>query len=222
MSAPHRPRTVRIAIVEDDPEVRRGLRALVEGSNLCKCVADFGSAEDALAGLAAIEADVVLMDIQLPGMSGIECIRELKARLPGLQILMLTVFEDHDRIFQSLAAGASGYLLKQTPPGKLLEGILELHRGGSPMSAPIARRLVEVFRERQGPAGAEAATRLSPRERDVIALLARGFLYKEIAEQLALSVETVRTHIHSIYEKLHVRSRTEAVMKVYGAPPPGG
>lgn len=210
---------VRIAIVEDDPEVRRGLRLLVNDCGTCACVADFGTAEEALAGLAVVEADVVLMDIQLPGMSGIECIRVLKRRVPHLQILMLTVFEDPDRIFQSLAAGASGYLLKQTPPSRLLEGIVELHRGGSPMSAPIARRLVEVFRENRSDHDAIAV--LSPRERGVLELLAKGFLYKEIAAKLGLSVETVRTHIHSIYEKLHVQTRTEAVMKVYGRSAPG-
>ncbi|HRZ54733.1 MAG TPA: response regulator transcription factor, partial [Candidatus Paceibacterota bacterium] len=135
---------------------------------------------------------------------------------PKLAIMMLTVFEDHDRIFQSLAAGASGYLLKQTPPDKLLEAIVELHRGGSPMSMQIARRVVETFQ--QPASGAEAATGLSPREKEIVAGLARGYLYKEIAAHLGISVETVRTHLHHIYEKLHVRSRTEAVMRVYGRP----
>jgi DNA-binding NarL/FixJ family response regulator len=128
--------------------------------------------------------------------------------------MMLTVFEDHDRIFQSLAAGASGYLLKQTPPAKLLEAITELHRGGAPMSTQIARRVVEVFQQ-PAPSG-DATVGLSPREKEIIALLGKGFLYKEIASQLGISVETVRTHIHNTYEKLHVRSRTEAVMKVFG------
>jgi DNA-binding NarL/FixJ family response regulator len=154
------------------------------------------------------------MDIRLPGMSGIECIRELKLRQPKFQIMMLTVFEEHDRIFQSLTAGASGYLLKQTPPDKLLEAITELHRGGAPMSTQIARRVVEVFQ--QAAPGGDATAGLSPREKEIVALLAKGYLYKEIASQLGISVETVRTHIHNTYEKLHVRSRTEAVMKVYG------
>jgi len=154
------------------------------------------------------------MDIHLPGMSGIDCMRQLKQRQPKLQIMMLTVFEDHERIFQSLSAGASGYLLKQTPPDKLLEAITELHKGGAPMSMQIARRVVEVFR--QPSPGAAAHASLSPREKEIIALLGKGYLYKEIASQLGLSVETIRTHIHNIYEKLHVRTRTEAVMKVYG------
>jgi DNA-binding NarL/FixJ family response regulator len=161
--------------------------------------------------------DVVLMDIDSPGMSGIECIRLLKQRQPNLQIMMLTVFEDHDRIFQSLSAGASGYLLKQTPPDKLLEAIAELHRGGAPMSTQIARRAVEVFQ--QSRPGQSTTENLSPRETEIINLLGKGFLYKEIAAQLGISVETVRTHIHHTYEKLHVRTRTEAVMKVFGRHP---
>jgi len=205
---------IRVALVEDDHQVRAGLRLLIDHSKKCACVAAFGSAEEALARLPSLQADVVLMDIRLPGMSGIECIRELKLRQPKFQIMMLTVFEEHDRIFQSLTAGASGYLLKQTPPDKLLEAITELHRGGAPMSTQIARRVVEVFQ--QAAPGGDATAGLSPREKEIVALLAKGHLYKEIASQLGISVETVRTHIHNTYEKLHVRSRTEAVMKVYG------
>lgn len=205
---------IRVALVEDDQQVREGLRLLIDHSKDCGCVAAFASAEEALARLPSLPADVVLMDIQLPGMSGIECIRTLKLRQPKIQIMMLTVFEDHDRIFQSLTAGASGYLLKQTPPAKLLEAIRELHRGGAPMSTQIARRVVEVFQQ-PNPSG-KAMAGLSPREKEIIALLAKGYHYKEIASQLGISVETVRTHIHNTYEKLQVRSGTEAVMKVYG------
>jgi len=205
---------IRVALVEDDRQVRAGLRLLIDHSKKCACVAAFASAEEALARLPSLQADVVLMDIQLPGRSGIECIRELKLRQPKFQIMMLTVFEDHDRIFQSLTAGASGYLLKQTPPDKLLEAITELHRGGAPMSTQIARRVVEAFQ--QAAPGGDATAGLSPREKEIVALLAKGYLYKEIASQLGISVETVRTHIHNTYEKLHVRSRTEAVMKIYG------
>jgi DNA-binding NarL/FixJ family response regulator len=205
---------IRVALVEDDHQVRAGLRLLIDHSKKCACVAAFGSAEEALARLPSLQADVVLMDIRLPGMSGIECIRELKLRQPKFQIMMLTVFEEHDRIFPSLAAGASGYLLKQTPPDKLLEAITELHRGGAPMSTQIARRVVEVFQ--QAAPGGDVTAGLSPREKEIVALLAKGHLYKEIASQLGISVETVRTHIHNTYEKLHVRSRTEAVMKIYG------
>ncbi len=205
---------VRVALVEDDPAVRSGLHLLLDNSDSCQCVGAFASGEEALEGLPALKPDVVLMDINLPGMSGIDCIRRLKSSNPALQIMMLTVFEDHDRIFQSLSAGASGYLLKQTPPAKLLEAIKELHQGGSPMSTQIARRVVEAFRK---PAPSQDnSSGLSPREREIIALLAKGYLYKEIADQLRLSVETIRTHVHNTYEKLHVRTRTEAVMKVYG------
>jgi DNA-binding NarL/FixJ family response regulator len=205
---------IRVALVEDDPAVRSGLELLIGASRCCVCVAALGSAEEALAQVPSLKPDVILMDIHLPGMSGIECIRRLKQRQPALQIMMLTVFEDHDRILRSLSAGASGYLLKQTPPDKLLGAITELHRGGSPMSMQIARRVVEVF---QQPTPADAAqAELSPREKEIINLLGKGYLYKEIAGQLGISVETVRTHIHNTYDKLHVRTRTEAVMKVFG------
>ena len=205
---------IRVALVEDDRQVREGLRLLIDTSKTCRCVAAFGSAEEALARLPSLPTNVVLMDIDLPGLSGIECIRQLKLRQPALQFMMLTVFEDHDRIFQSLAAGASGYLLKQTPPDKLLEAITELHRGGAPMSMQIARHVVEIFQ--QHPPRGDAAAGLSPREKEILALLGKGYLYKEIASQLGISVETVRTHIHNTYQKLHVRTRTEAVMKIYG------
>jgi DNA-binding NarL/FixJ family response regulator len=205
---------IRVALVEDDAQVRSGLESLIRNSSNCVCVAAFGSAEAALAQLPGLHADVILMDIQLPGMSGIDCIRELKLQRPRIQIMMLTVFEDHDRIFQSLTAGASGYLLKQAPPTKLLEAITELHHGGSPMSTQIARRVVEAFQASDR--GDEATTGLSRREKEIVGLLGKGYLYKEIANQLGISVETVRTHIHNTYEKLHVRTRTEAVMKIFG------
>jgi DNA-binding NarL/FixJ family response regulator len=213
--ATHAP-AIRVALVEDDSQVRAGLESLIRNSASCRCIAALGSGEEALAQLPALQPDVVLMDIHLPGMSGIDCIRQLKLQQPKIQIMMLTVFEDHDRIFQSLTAGASGYLLKQTPPAKLLEAIGELHQGGSPMSTQIARRVVEAFR----PSSTRDDSCLSPREKEIIGLLGKGYLYKEIAGQLGISVETVRTHIHNTYEKLHVRSRTEAVMKVFGRPQP--
>lgn len=209
---PRRP--IRVALVEDDARVRQGLAFLIGSSPGFSWIADYSNGEDAVAHLPALAPNVVLMDINLPGMSGIECIRKLKRLLPGTQLVMLTVLEDHERIFQSLAAGASGYLLKNTPPGKLLEALRDVHQGGAPMSAQIARCVVETFRR---PAVSEGtAGILSPREQEILGLLAKGFLYKEIADQLRLSVETVRTHLRNIYEKLHVRSRTEAVMKVYG------
>lgn len=214
---PEQSSAIRVALVEDDPDVRAGLELLLNTSACSVCAGAFSSAEEALKSLPAIQASIVLMDINLPGMSGIECIRRLKSLVPGVQIMMLTVFEDHDRIFESLSAGASGYLLKQTPPAKLLDAISELSQGGAPMSSQIARRVVEVFQQPANPE--DKASVLSPREKEIIALLAKGFLYKEIANELGLSVETIRTHIHNIYEKLHVRTRTEAVMKVYGRKP---
>lgn len=208
------PPIIRVAVVEDDPDLRAGLESLLSAAPGFACAGAWASAETALARLLSAAPDVVLMDIGLPGMSGIDCIRELKRLQPKLQIMMLTVFEDHDRIYQSLATGASGYLLKQTSPEKLLDAITELHRGGAPMSAQIARRVVETF-QRPEPA-TNPTVRLSPRETEIIHLLAQGLLYKEIADRLVLSTETVRTHLHNIYEKLHVRTRTEAVMKVFG------
>jgi DNA-binding NarL/FixJ family response regulator len=213
--APQAPnRRVRVGLVEDDPRIRQGLAVLIGASPGFECIGDFPNGEEALAALPTLAPDVVLMDINLPGMSGIECIRQLKKRLPTTQLVMLTVFEDHERIFQSLSAGASGYLLKSTPPARLLEAVLEVHQGGAPMSAQIARCVVDAFRKPPPPEA--SPSQLSPREQEILALLAKGFLYKEIADQLRLSVETVRTHLRNIYEKLHVRSRTEAVMKVYG------
>ena len=205
--------TVTVAVVEDEPEVREGLAALINGAPGFECIAACANAEEALVGLPTWQPDVVLMDIKLPGMSGIDCIRELKRLLPQAQILMLTVVEDHDRIFRSLAAGASGYLLKKTSPAKLLEAIREVHEGGSPMSSQIARRVVEEF---QKPVAAEDPTqKLGKREMEVLQFLAQGLLYKEIAERLGMGMGTVRAHIHHIYEKLHVRSRTEALLKIF-------
>lgn len=210
------PPPIRVALVEDDLEVREGLRLLIDRAPGFVCLAACSSAEAALEQLAPLELDVILMDIQLPGMSGIECIRALKRLRPNTQLMMLTVFEDHDRIFKSLTAGASGYLLKQTPPDKLLEAITDLHHGGSPMSAQIARRVVEAFQP--CPSANSAAAQLSPRENEIIQLLAHGHLYKEIADRLGLSVETVRTHVRNIYQKLHVHGRTDAINKVFGQP----
>jgi DNA-binding NarL/FixJ family response regulator len=174
-------------------------------------VAAYANAENALEELPDQEADVVLMDIGLPGMSGIECIRTLKSQHPQMQIMMLTVYEDDDKIFNSLKAGATGYILKKTPPAQLLQAIQDLHNGGSPMSPQIARKVVQTFQSMRAPS--QAAEPLSKREQEILAYLAKGHLYKEIAATLHISVETVRTHLRNIYEKLHVRTRTEAVVK---------
>jgi DNA-binding NarL/FixJ family response regulator len=203
--------SIRIAVVEDDKTVREGLLMLLNGSPGFSCVAAYGSGEDAVAGLPEVKPDVVLMDIHLPGISGIECILALKdQKVPG-QFIMLTVFEDADAIFRSLSAGASGYLLKQTPPVKLLEAIQDVFRGGSPMSGEIARKVVQSF---QHPLPDYAAANgLTKREEEILTYLMKGFFYKEIAGLLFISVETVRTHIRNIYEKLQVRTRSEAILK---------
>lgn len=202
---------IRIAVIEDDKTVREGLQMLLNGSPGFKCVATYGNGEDAVAGLIEVKPDVALMDINLPGISGIECILALKEQKVPIQFIMLTVFEDSDDIFHSLSAGASGYLLKQTPPAKLLEAIQDVYRGGSPMSGEIARKVVQSF---QHPLPDYAAARgLTKREDEILGYLVKGYFYKEIAGELFISVETVRTHIRNIYEKLQVRTRSEAILK---------
>ncbi|MBX2990379.1 MAG: response regulator transcription factor [Bacteroidetes bacterium] len=203
--------TIKVAIVEDIDGIRDGLSTLINGSDGFRCVSAHPNAEAALASFSAVKPDVVLMDINLPNMSGIQCVRKLKAISPSTQIIMHTVYEDAENIFESLQAGASGYLLKRTPPAKLLEAIMEVHAGGSPMSSTIARKVVQTFHQ-QGRSKSEQEN-LTPREEEILAELAKGFRYKEIADNLFIGVETVRSHIHKIYEKLHVRSRTEAVVK---------
>ena len=202
---------IRVSIVEDDDDVRKSLAVLLNGSEGFECVSAHRSAEDALAVIPGRRPDVVMMDINLPGQSGIDCVRQLKARLPATHFLMLTMYEDSKLIFQSLGAGASGYLLKRTAPAKLLEAIQEMQGGGAPMSSGIARIVVQHFQDRFAPAA--KTDRLSPREREVLDLLAKGHRYKEIAEQLGISFDTVRAHLRNIYDKLQVRSRTEAVVK---------
>ena len=205
--------TIKVAVVEDDSDVCHGLAMLIDSAPGFICVATCPSAEEALVGLPERQPDVVLMDIGLPGMSGIECIRKLKHLLPGAQIMMLTVFDDHDRIFESLKAGAAGYLIKKTAPEHLVRSIRDLHAGGSPMSSQIARRVVEEFQ--RPPQRSDAAAQLTTREQEVLAKLAQGFLYKEIASAIGVSLETVRTHVRNIYSKLEVRSKIEAVNKAF-------
>ena len=202
--------SIRVALVEDSDDTRQALAILISGSPGYDCVAACVTGEEALGVLPEKNPQVVLMDIQLPGMSGIECIAKLKELIPATQIVMLTVLEDHERIFQSIIAGASGYLVKKTLPARLLEAIREVNEGGAPMSSQIARQVVDYVRN---PAPVEATHKLSPRETEVLHLLAKGFLYKEIGDQLGISISTVRIHIRHIYDKLHVRNRTEAVMK---------
>jgi DNA-binding NarL/FixJ family response regulator len=202
---------IRIAVVEDDNMVRTVLEILLNGSPGFQCVASYGTGEDAFAGLPVVSPDVVLMDINLPGISGIECIIRLKEQNLPMLFIMLTIFEDADAIFQSLSAGASGYLLKQTPPAKLLEAIQDVYQGGSPMSREIARKVIQSFQHPEVNSVSENA--LTKREEEILNCLVKGLLYKEIATNLFIGVETVRTHIRHIYEKLQVRTRSEAIVK---------
>ncbi len=205
------PQPIRVAVVEDRAEERQSLVALLLSDPGLHCVAACGSTAEAVETLPSCRPDIILMDIQLPGSSGIACVEQLQPLLPDAQIMMLTVVEDHDLIFRSLAAGATGYLLKKTSPAKVLEAVYELRAGGAPMSGQIARQVVSTFR--QPKASAKGSARLSPVEQNVLQLLARGYLYKEVGDKLTISVSTVRTHVWHIYRKLHVHNRTEAVLK---------
>jgi DNA-binding NarL/FixJ family response regulator len=200
-----------VALVEDDSRLRGKLLQVLEGISDIECVASCSSAEEALKVIPQKAPSVVLMDIKLPGMSGIQCVSELKRAMPQLQIIMVTIYEDSENIFRALKAGASGYLVKSGPPEQLIEAIRDVFKGGSPMSSHIARKVVQHFHS-IGPA-AEEADNLSPREQQVLSLLASGYIYKEIGDKLNIGSETVRTYVKSICQKMHVRSRLEAVAK---------
>jgi DNA-binding NarL/FixJ family response regulator len=206
--------TIKVAIVEDDDQVRENLAALIGGTPGFECIGTYASAEHAIENLPRRRPEVALMDINLPGMSGVECVRQLKLLAPDLHIVMLTVYDDSDRIFHALQMGASGYLLKRSTSEEIVQAIQEVQRGGAPMSSYIARKVVQSF-NRQGPSD-KATENLSRRETDVLAYVARGYTNKEIADTLGLSTETVRGYLKTIYSKLHVRSRTEAAMKFRG------
>ncbi|MCL4785923.1 MAG: response regulator transcription factor [Verrucomicrobia bacterium] len=204
--------SIAVAIIEDDAPAREILANWIRRAESFRLAGEHGSAESALESLPAQKPAVVLMDINLPGLNGIECVRRLKPLLPETQFVMLTVYEDADHIFNALAAGATGYLLKQTPRSELLAALKQVHGGGSPMTSNIARKIVQSFQQKPQPQATEDAE-LSPRESEVLELLARGYLYKEIADSLGISLPTVNTYIRRIYEKLHVRSRSQAVAK---------
>ena len=201
---------IRVALVEDQRLTREGLAALIGATPGYRMVGAFGAMEDALRELGASPPDVVLCDIGLPGMSGIEGVRRLLERFPSVQILMLTVFADQGSVFEAICAGARGYLLKDTPPRRLLEAISELHGGGAPMSPDTARKVVTMFAQTAPPKS--EALQLSPREQELLALLAKGHSYKTAAAALALSIDTVRFHVRNVYQKLHVHSKSEAVV----------
>ncbi len=201
---------IRISIVDDDKALRESIATFINGSPGFRCVSTYGSAQAALEGLPGESPDVVLMDINMAGMSGIECVARLKELMPEVQIVMLTVYEDTAQIFDALSAGASGYLLKRSNPLKLLEAIREVQEGGSPMSSSIARKVVASFQKKPTQ---QQHPHLSPREEGVLNLLSKGHTYKAIADELGVSIDTIRTHLRRIYEKLHVQSRTEAVAR---------
>jgi DNA-binding NarL/FixJ family response regulator len=202
--------SIHVAIVEDDTSVRENLAEYINGSPGFACVAACASAEEGLRRLEAADCDVVLVDINLPKKSGVEFVREFKARCPRAQLIMLTVEEDNKRVFESLRAGATGYLVKDVPPEQILTAIREVHRGGAPMSSQVARMVVSALRE---PSPQMPEAKLTAREAEILSLLARGGRSKEIAEQLDIGTTTVNTHIRHIYEKLHARSRAEAVAR---------
>ena len=202
---------ITVSIVEDNDQLRGTLARVINRAVGFRCLSQYPDAESAVEALPHDRPDVVLMDINLPGMNGVECVRRLKQLAPDSQVIMLTVYEDTENIFNALAAGASGYLLKRTPRGEVLDAILEVHRGGSPMTTHIARKVVQSFQ--QTGASSQPSEGLSPREQEVLDCLSKGFLYKEIADRLGIGYETVHTYIRRIYEKLQVRTRTEAVAK---------
>jgi DNA-binding NarL/FixJ family response regulator len=202
---------IRIALLEDDEGLRESLASLIDATAGFACIAIAATGEEALEKFAAAEADVLVSDINLPGISGIDVVRALKKERPGLQVLMLTVYEDSNLIFAALKAGASGYLLKRDAPAQLIGAVEQVHAGGAPMSPTIARKVVGFFHEAERET--EQIESLSQRETQVLDLLSKGYLYKEIADQLGLSMDTVRTYLRRIYEKMHVHSRTDAVTK---------
>lgn len=204
---------IKIVIVEDDKVMLEGLRTIINMHSGFECVAGYFSAEDAIENIHNNIPDIILMDINLPGMSGIDCVKLLKPQLRETQFMMCTVYEDNDSIFESLCAGATGYILKNSIPAKIYEAINDLYHGGSPMSSSIARKVILTFNKKEP--NIIETNKITKRETEILDLLSKGYRYKEIADQLFISFDTVRTHIHNIYEKLHVQSRTEAINKFY-------
>lgn len=202
---------IRVAIVEDDRIPREGLRLIINATPGYHCAHAFESVEDGLRGLVSDVPDVLLLDIHLPGISGAEGVRLIREKYPSLQVLMLTNYSDDDKVFESICNGACGYMLKKTPPGKLLEAISEAATGGAPMSPEVARKVVELFRKTRAPAKMEQA--LTPHEVRLLGMLAQGYSYQGAGEKLSVSINTIRNHVRSIYEKLHVHSKSEAVSK---------
>ena len=206
--------SIKVAIVEDNRSVREGFIAILNRSTTLQCVSAYATGEDAVRDMPAARPEVALIDIHLPGMDGIQCVARLKTEMPALQVLMLTRYEQSDLIFKSIRAGANGYLLKNISPAELIQAIEQVHAGGAPMTMQIARKVMDHFRQIQQPAS--DMDRLTAREQELIELLAQGYYYEEISDKLGISVNTVRKHLQNIYEKLHVQSRTQAVLKFLG------
>jgi len=204
---------ISVCVVEDNKDIRQALEQIIMMTDGYRFAGSFTSGELALVGIPKIRPNVVLMDINLGGMSGIECVRQLKPRIPEILYMICTVYEEDEKIFEALEAGASGYILKKTAPGKLLEAIKELYEGGAPMSSQIARKVVAAFQSKSLSSPLDV---LSRREKEILELIAKGMLYKEISQQLSIAQETVRKHVYHIYEKLHVSNRIEAVNKYFG------
>ena len=208
--------TIKVAVIEDQQQTRQMLSALINGTEGYECVAAFENAESAISVIPNLNLDVALMDIHLPGgMTGTECVGKLKVLCPDIQFIMCTSLEDTDNIFAALQAGATGYLLKSTPPVKILEAITDAHNGGAPMSSQIARKVIGFFFTSENGKKNNELEKLSTREQEILIYLSKGYRYKEIAALLFINIETVRKHIHNIYEKLQVNSRTDALNKVY-------
>lgn len=205
---------ISICIVEDLVEIRTELENIVGSSDKLELLESFSNAEDALKEITDLQPDIVIMDINLPRMDGISCVKKATELSPKSQFMMFTIFENSDQVFDALAAGASAYLLKNTPAEQIIASLVELYNGGSPMSAQIARKLVATFQQKDHQPN-EDFKLLSNREKEIMELLAKGFLYKEVADKLKITTGTVRQHIHNIYEKLHVQNRTEALNKIY-------
>jgi DNA-binding NarL/FixJ family response regulator len=203
--------TIRVAIVEDDAHLREGLRILIDSTPGYSCARGYRSVEEALQLLRAYMVDVMLLDIHLPGMLGSEAVKVFRERFPAMQILMLTIYAEQDKVFESICNGANGYLLKKTPPAKLLDAIREAHEGGAPMSPEIARKVVSLF-QKTGPPEIRDE-RLTQQEVRLLKLLSEGYSYQNSAGQMNVSINTIRNYIRSIYEKLHVHSKNEAVSK---------
>ena len=203
---------IKVAIVDDDEGIRTSLASLIRRSPALRLAGDYADAETAVKEIPRRPPDVVLMDINLPGMNGVECVRHLKAALPSVQFLMLTVYEDSESLFNSLKAGASGYLLKRTASARLLDAIHDVSSGGSPMTPQLARRVVQFFSQKPSE-GESGVAQLTTGEKEFLSKLAAGYAYKEIADRMNISIDTVRSYVRTVYEKLHVHSRTEAVVK---------